>query len=106
MENIDENTTISYLKNFCQKEEIEKIVIGLPLSLSGQKSKKTVETEKFGIKLEETLGISVEFQDERLSSKEVEKLLRGIKKEKSNIDREAARIILQTYLDKMKLSRW
>lgn len=99
LENIDENTTFLYLKNFCQKEEIEKIVVGLPLNLSGKETKKTIEVQKFSIKLEDELGLPVEFQDERLTSKEIEKLLKGVKKEKGQIDRQAARLILQSYLD-------
>ena len=103
LQNVDEATTISYLKNFCQKEEIEKIVLGWPLNMSGKETAKTIEVKKFGVKLEDSLGIPVEFQDERLSSKEVEKLLKGIKKDKAMIDKQAARVILQSYLDRARL---
>jgi len=105
LQNVDEKTTLAYLKNFCQKEEIEKIVVGLPLNLAGQETKKTVEVKKFGIQLEDVVCLTVHFQDERLSSKEIEKQLRGLKKDKSVVDREAARLILQSYLDRTKALR-
>lgn len=104
LQNVDEKTTLAYLKNFCQKEEIEKIVIGLPLNLAGQETKKTVEVKKFGIQLEDEVCLPVHFQDERLSSKEIEKQLRGLKKDKSVVDREAARLILQSYLDRVRFN--
>ena len=62
LNNIDETTTVAYLKNFCQREEIEKIVVGLPLNLAGQETAKTIEAQKFGIGLEETLNIPLSFR--------------------------------------------
>ena len=39
-----------------------------------------------------------------MSSKEIEKQLRGIKKEKGQIDKQAARLILQSYLDRARFN--
>lgn len=105
LENIDEATTIAYLKNFCKKEEIEKIVVGLPISLSGKTTQKSIEMQKFGIKLEDELSLKVEFQDERFTSKQIEKEMRGLRKNKRVVDREAARLILQSYLERLMNER-
>lgn len=105
LENIDEATTIAYLKNFCKKEEIEKIVVGLPISLLGKTTQKSIEAQKFGIKLEDELSLKVEFQDERFTSKQIEKEMRGLRKNKRVVDREAARLILQSYLERQNFGK-
>lgn len=79
-------------------EEIGRIIIGLPLNMSGQPSESTRRVQEFCDKLEEKLSIPIEYMDERLSSVMAEKLPGG----KKNIDSLAAQIILQNYLDKQK----
>lgn len=79
-------------------EEIERIIIGLPLNMSGQPSESTRRVQEFCDKLEEKLSIPIEYMDERLSSVMAEKLPGG----KKNVDSLAAQIILQNYLDKQK----
>ena len=103
IENTDADVFLEFLKKLCQKEEIDMIVIGLPLNLSGGKTKKTIEAQQFGLKIEDALEIPVEFQDERLTSRQAEESLKGIKKDKEQIDRVSAQLILQTYLDKLRI---
>lgn len=83
---------------FLEQEEIGKIVVGLPLNMSGEDSAKTVEVREFKERLEKECGVEVDFMDERLSSSMAESMTGG----KHNIDSLAAQIILQNYLDKNK----
>jgi len=85
------------LVEICEKEKIDKIVVGLPLSLRGEYTKKTEEVVYFVEELENQTKLLVETQDERLSSVEADKTGSG-----HGRDEEAARIILQSYLDRKK----
>ena len=85
------------IKEICDKELIDKIVIGLPLGLNGEYTKKTNEVICFVEELESQTKLIVETQDERLSSLEADKSGSG-----HGRDEEAARIILQQYLDRQQ----
>ncbi len=83
---------------------IDKIVVGLPLKLSGQDSAMTEAARKFAKELEESSKLSVELWDERLTSALVERSMSdaGVKrKERAQMsDTLSAVIILQSYLDR------
>ena len=79
-------------------ESIERIVIGLPLNMTGEQTEKTREVESFSERLQQEVSVPTEFMDERLSSVMAENLPGGSK----NVDSLAAQIILQNYLDKIK----
>jgi len=80
----------------CEEREVERIIIGLPKSLSGNDSKQTKDVRKFAEYVKMKLGLKVVLEDERLTTKQAEKL--KIK----NLHQESARLILQTYLDRIK----
>jgi len=82
------------LLEICDKEKIDKIVVGLPLNMSGNYTQKTEETVLFIEALEKQIKVPVETVDERLSSVEAKKNGGG-----SGIDEQSARIILERYLD-------
>jgi putative Holliday junction resolvase len=79
-------------------QQISKIVIGWPLNMSGEKTRKTEEVERFKIKVVRETKLPVEVIDERLSSQMAE----SISGQKKNLDSLAAQILLQNYLDKQK----
>jgi putative holliday junction resolvase len=88
-----------------------KIIVGLPLELSGKKGSQAEQVEKFCAKLSGYLSdnsqlraIPIIFYDERLSSVEAERYLRGNKHRKSMTDSVAAVIILESYLRQSKLN--
>lgn len=85
---------------FIKEEGIEKIVLGLPISLSGKEGGQVEIVRKFGAVLEKESGIKVEYEDERRSSKAAEDLTKGLNLE--NKDAVAAMVILQNYLDRIK----
>ena len=87
-------------------EHIEKIVLGFPKNMNNTIGPKGELSLEFKKKLEQKLNIEVILQDERLTTKEAESVL--IKnntrrnKRRKVIDKLAATIILQSYLDKEK----
>lgn len=90
-----------------RRGEIEKLIVGLPLLLSGKKGEMAEKAEAFAHKLEEALGISVLLWDERLSSKHAEASLKELnvsrKKRSAKVDCTAACFLLQSYLDSNQL---
>lgn len=86
-------------------QDVEKIILGLPLLMNGQKGDMALEVEKFAKILEESLKIPVIFRDERLSSRGAEATLKEIslnrKQRSARIDETAATLLLQSFLDEM-----
>lgn len=87
-----------------RKGEIEKILVGLPLLMSGEKGEMAKEVETFAKALEAATGIPVELCDERLSSKMADRGMKELsmkrKERAERIDMAAAALLLQSYLDK------
>jgi putative holliday junction resolvase len=86
-----------------EEREANILVIGLPYSLDGSLGIQAQETQKFAEKLAHSLELPLEYVDERLTSVEAENQLKEEKrfsrKDKGAIDRRAAQIILQQWLD-------
>ena len=82
---------------------ISLLVVGLPIHLSGDESEKSREARKFAEWLGTVTGLPYTFQDERFTSFQAEKLLLAAelskKKRKERMDKLAAQILLQTFLD-------
>lgn len=83
-----------------QAEKIKKVVIGIPTYVNREEVE--YESEKFGKLLEKELDLEVEYQNEMFTTKMAQENLikKGVKHVKSQDDQEAARIILQSWLDK------
>jgi putative Holliday junction resolvase len=105
-ETVDSYKLKDYLKLICTKEDIEAIILGLPTHLDGNESemsKKVLELKEW---IEKELGKSVFLVDERFSSKMAldSMITMGTKKKdrknKGNIDKISAAIILQDFLNK------
>lgn len=94
---------IQNIKAALPLKEVDLILVGLPLEMSGRKGPMAQMVEQFAATLQDALGIPVLLIDERLSSKGAEVQLREIslnRKERSEkIDMVAATLLLQTYLD-------
>jgi putative Holliday junction resolvase len=86
-----------------RRHGVEQIVIGYPLRLDGSEGIQCEKINRFIRRLEARLSLPVIRWDETLSTKEAEELLRqgGVRWEKRReiVDRVAASIILQGYLD-------
>ena len=99
------STMINEIKKLVHEYSAEMIVVGMPLNLKGEKGIKAEEVEKFITQIEKELQIEVVRFDERFTSKMAHQTLRDmeVKKKKrqakGTIDRMAAALILQGYLD-------
>lgn len=88
-----------------ERENVEAIVLGLPLNMTGSESAQTKLVLKFAGQLKDHLDIPVHLQDERLSSFGAEEKLtptnftRG--KKRKRLDAIAAAEILEAFLEKM-----
>ncbi len=82
---------------------VEKLVVGLPTSLSGAEGQSAEGARALGAELENALGLEVVYIDERFTSRMAEGALleSGMKRRerRRKVDKVAAAIILQGYLD-------
>lgn len=101
----DINQIIRDIINICQKKEIQKIILGLPKNMDGSESEFTKEVRNFVEKMKKQIKIPILFEDERLTSKEAERLLKeqnvDFTKIKKRIDQFSAKLILEQYLEKI-----
>ncbi|MCI0435442.1 MAG: Holliday junction resolvase RuvX [Gemmatimonadetes bacterium] len=89
--------------------EIERIVLGLPLSLEGEESDWSREVRAFGAMLANRAGVPAVYVDERMTSIAAERAVRALglprreRERKDRIDTAAAMLILQAWLDRPPL---
>ncbi len=86
-----------------ETENVEAIVLGLPLNMTGSESSQTKLVFRFAEQLKDFLHIPVHFQDERLSSFSAEERLASAKftrgKKRKRLDAVAAAEILEAFLE-------
>ncbi len=96
---------IDELRAIVRRYEPVRIVLGLPINLKGERGQKAIEAEAFARTLEEQLHLEVVLVDERFTSQQAHETLRTMgvgrqkRRSKETIDRMAAALILQSYLD-------
>jgi putative Holliday junction resolvase len=96
------------LRQLAEEEGIDEVVVGLPLSLSGEAGAQAQDARSFADQVESRLKLKVHMYDERLSTQEAMRRVhgepRGGRRDKSRMaadtDAIAASIILQAYLDR------
>lgn len=92
-----------YFKRLVSENEITEVIIGLPLRMDGSSGTMAEKTREFARWLEKILNLPVQFWDERLTTKQANKILSQRKidaKTKRDIeDQVSAVIILSTYLE-------
>jgi putative Holliday junction resolvase len=85
--------------------EVETVVLGLPVEMSGEEGQLARTVRDFGQGLERRAGVTVKYWDERLSSVRARRELAHLdepvtsRDEKGRLDAMAALLILQSYLD-------
>ncbi|EKV03422.1 RNAse H-fold protein YqgF [Leptolyngbya sp. PCC 7375] len=97
------------LRQLVRQRGATLLVVGLPYTLDGTKGAQAKRVQKFTKRLAKALSLPVAYVDERLTSVEAEQQLqaerRPIEKNKGLIDRRAAAIILQQWLDSSRADR-
>ncbi len=100
------NSCLDDLINIINKEQIDALVLGLPKNMNNTLGNRAEETLKFKEFLESKLSIPIYLEDERLTTKSAEYYLiegnTSRKKRKKVIDKVAATIILQSFLDQRR----
>ncbi len=96
-------TTYARIRELIEEYQVEKIVVGLPLHMNGEKGDRAIKSEEFAAELETKVGLSVELIDERMTTVSAERVLDEgkVKKQdqKAYVDKLAASFILQAYLE-------
>ncbi len=97
-------TTYARIRELIAEYEVERIVVGLPLHMNGEKGDRAIKSEEFAHELEGKVGLPVEMVDERMTTMTATRVLDEGKVKKENqkeyVDKLAASIILQSYLEK------
>lgn len=98
---------LARLKQIIEEHRVTRILIGNPLHMSGQEGRQAEHARDFGARLASATGLPVEFWDERLTTVEAQRVLRqsgiSIEKRAKAVDRLAAVILLESYLDSRHL---
>ena len=86
-----------------EEHQVSVVVVGLPLSMSGQPGVRAAAAEEFANALRSILAVPVELHGERLSTVEADRALErsgiGSRERRSVVDQAAATVILQSWLD-------
>jgi putative holliday junction resolvase len=98
---------LARLAQLAKDKNVTLILMGNPLHMSGREGRQTEYTRDFAARLHAATGLPVEFRDERLTTVEAERVLRqsgiSIQKRAKAVDRLAAVILLESYLDSRRL---
>ena len=93
---------LALIGELCTGEEASQVVVGLPLNMDGTEGPQAAAAREFGERVR-GIGLGVAYEDERLTSWEAaERMGSGggrARRESGELDSEAARLILQQYLD-------
>lgn len=92
-----------------KEEQPEQVVLGLPVNMDGTEGERAALSREFALTLEQGCGMKILLRDERGSSVSANRILsdagkkRG--KQRARVDAVAASIILQNYLDELRLKK-
>ncbi len=109
IENRNNKQVVHELRKIIKEKNISEVVVGLPKSMRGTIERKAKETIKFAEHLRERIGVPVSTWDERLTTAAAEKSMihanLSRKKRSKKIDKIAAQLILQGFLDAKKFQQ-
>jgi putative holliday junction resolvase len=94
---------LAQLSEIIKERSVEVLVIGLPYTMDGNIGSQAKQVQKFGRRVSAALEIPIEYIDERLTSYAAEEMMKmaniSVSQNKATIDRIAAAVILQQWLD-------
>ncbi len=100
---------VAHLSQLVEQYSVERVLVGNPISQSGAETAMSQRVAEFVEKLRRRLPCPVELRDERLTSAEANRVLRemelSIGKRQRAVDRMAAILLLQGYLDFLENER-
>jgi putative Holliday junction resolvase len=94
---------LATLESVIRQYDVQEIVVGLPLRMSGQEGTQSGKIQAFAEDLRKRFHLPIHLWDERLTSVEANRLLRetdlSIEKRAKAVDRMAAVLILQAWME-------
>ena len=97
---------VAQLRTIIEDREVQLLVVGLPYSLDGSIGFQAKQVQKYATRLSAALELPLEYVDERLTSVEAQEQMKAQNispsRNKALIDRKAAAIILQQWLDQRR----
>ena len=101
--------TLARIEELAKEYRAESFVLGLPKNMNNTEGERVEKTKAFGEMLERRTGLPVHYWDERLTTVAAEQILMesGVRREnrKAVIDKVAAGLILQGYLDCLRTKK-
>ena len=105
IQNTGMDNVVKAVVSICREKEVEEIVVGWPLNMDGTEGASAGKVSTFMGKLQPAVGLKLVRWDERMSTQTAEATLieAGTRREKRKglIDKVAAQVLLQHYLDSM-----
>jgi putative Holliday junction resolvase len=99
----DIHSDVAALCRLARENEVHEIVVGQPLHMDGRESPQSQKVARFAEELRKSVNLPIIFWDERLTSFEAEQHLEQMglnwRQRREHVDKIAAMIILQNYLD-------
>jgi putative holliday junction resolvase len=83
-----------------REQGAERVVVGLPLTLSGEEGRQAEETRRFAERLAERIAVPVDLHDERLTTRQAER-----SGGRADADSRAAAVLLESYLARLERSQ-
>jgi putative Holliday junction resolvase len=100
---------VEQIRALVEERQVQVLVVGLPYSMNGTLGFQAKQVKSLAKRLSTALQLPVEYVDERLTSFQAEQMLlaerRSPSRHKGLIDRKAAAIILQQWLDERRAKR-
>ena len=94
---------ITQLMEIIAARQVEILVLGLPYTMDGKIGSQAKQVQKFARRVAAVIGLPIEYIDERLTSYAAEEMMKtakiSVSQNKATIDRIAAAVILQQWLD-------
>jgi putative Holliday junction resolvase len=100
---------LAHIQQLVHQHEVDRVIMGMPFRLDGSVGPAAAQVEQFKAMLEGALTVPIISWDERLTSKSAEAMLIEAnvsrKKRKGAVDRVAAAILLQSYLESLAVEK-
>lgn len=106
IERTDQSMSLIRIKELVKRYDVERVVIGYPLSLGGKAGRSARGVAEFAERLKAAVGLPVELVDERFSSVQAQRIIQEAKLSPSRhrplIDRLSAILLLQGWLERSR----
>ncbi len=101
------NEFLERLKQLVREKEVELLLIGMPRNMDGTYGPAALKAQEFAAAINAAITIPIKMWDERLTSAQAQRFLieGGVRrdKRKEKVDKTAAAILLQSYLDSLTI---